>query len=299
MHLSYLGPVSWVSFRVHRRGGCNVMVWWLYFLMAHNIFHSQILVVVTLLNLGAPSRKHTMKWGTGCSCPICDHQEAPWGSREGRQGREKSQQEMWQWTVFTEGSWGPPRDCVEPWLAALLRVKELGSWSTISCPSWVGGDSWGRWLPNLWAAHPGETQKATGRSRHCAEEPSTVGRGTQAPGSPTTSSCYKNSRLFTASNSLLEVGRVHVIFQTRDSCIRVGHLLLWSVGTMRALDAHRSWATAWPGWLRFTLIKRARREKCSPTQTPGAADSLPEADYPDHRLPPVPQPPALFPFRAH
>lgn len=30
---------------------------------------------------------------------------------------------------------------------------------------------------------------------------------------------------------------MHIIFQTRDSCIRVGHLLLLSVGTARASDS--------------------------------------------------------------
>lgn len=40
--------------------------------------------------------------------------------------------------------------------------------------------------------------------------------------------------------------------------------------------------------IRILADQRARREKCSPTQTPGAADSLPEADYPDPHLSPTP-----------
>ena len=194
---------------------------------------------------------------------------------------EKPTESMAMGLVITKGSWGPPRELVESWPAAPLRAEELGSLSPISCPSRVGGDSWGVSLVSC----PPCGATGSHRSVQALWPGALHGRPgePQPPSSPTTSSWYKHSRLFTTSNSLLEGGRVCIIFQTRDSCIRVGHLLLLSVGT-----AHHWGALARPCWLGFSLIKRAQREKCSPTQTPGAADSLPEADYPDPRLSPTP-----------
>ena len=216
-------------------------------------------------------------------CLICDPRRPRKGDREGRKANRKYGNGI----GYHQGQLGATKGTCRTltscptkgrgtWVFVphLLPLQGwrwlLGGVSLVSCPP-CGATGSHRPVQALW---PGALHGRPG-------EP-------QPPSSPTTSSWYKHSRLFTTSNSLLEGGRVCIIFQTRDSCIRVGHLLLLSAGPLEPRTGHHWGASARPCWLGFSLIKRARREKCSPTQTPGAADSLPEADYPDARLSPTP-----------
>ena len=199
--------------------------------------------------------------------------------------------------VITKGSWGPPRELVEPWPAAPLRAEELGSLSPISCPSRVGGDSWGvslvscppcgatgshRPVQALW---PGALHGRPG-------EP-------QPPSSPTTSSWYKHSRLFTTSNSLLEGGRVCIIFQTRDSCIRVGHLLLLSAGTTRASDSASLRSLGEALLIRILADQKSTERKVLTYADPWGGGLITRSWLPRCPSLPHPQLPASFPFRAH
>ena len=197
--------------------------------------------------------------------------------------------------VITKGSWGPIRELVDPWPAAPLRAEELGSLSPISCPSRVGGDSWGVLtcgLPTLWSHRKPQAGPGTVTLHSRPGEP-------QPPSSPTTSSWYKHSRLFTASNSLLEGGRVHIIFQTRDSCIRVGHLLLLSAGTPRASDSASLRSPGEALLIRILADQKSTERKVLTYADPWGGGLITRSWLPRSPSLPHPQLPAWFPFRAH
>ena len=227
-------------------------------------------------------------------CLICDPRRPRKGDREGRKANRKYGNGI----GYHQGQLGATKGTCRTltscptkgrgtWVFVphLLPLQGwrwlLGGVSLVSCPP-CGATGSHRPVQALW---PGALHGRPG-------EP-------QPPSSPTTSSWYKHSRLFTTSNSLLEGGRVCIIFQTRDSCIRVGHLLLLSVGTTRASDSASLRSLGEALLIRILADQKSTERKVLTYADPWGGGLITRSWLPRCPSLPHPQLPASFPFRAH